>query len=251
MKKLLAFYFFIFLISAGVLFAETPEELYIKANSDYENGDYEKAISSYEELLDMNKVSLEVFYNLGNVYFKSKKIGKAILNYERALRMAPRDSDIQLNLRLTRAMAIDKINTQERGFILDAALFLYDRMNINELTVTCSILYFFIIMLLVFSIFFVAKRRKIFYTASVFGIILFIFFAFLLAKVHSENFVKSGIVITENIDVRSGPKEDYLLQFTLHEGTKVSIIKETQGWYEIELSRDLKGWIPKTSVAII
>ena len=57
--------------------------------------------------------------------------------------------------------------------------------------------------------------------------------------------------MAEKIDVRSGPKEDYLLQFTLHEGAKVSIVKDVQNWYEIELSKDLKGWIPKPSVDII
>ena len=60
-----------------------------------------------------------------------------------------------------------------------------------------------------------------------------------------------GIVIAEKTDARSGPKEDYLLQFTLHEGAKFSIIKDVQDWYEIELSKDLRGWIPKITVDII
>ena len=132
MKKILFFYFFIFLISRGVLVAaEIPEELYKKGNSSYENGDYEKAVSFYEELVKINRISPEVLYNLGNSYFKLKKIGKAVLNYERALRLDPRDRDIQLNLRLARSMSVDKINAPERGFVLAAILFLYDRMTVN------------------------------------------------------------------------------------------------------------------------
>ncbi len=231
--------------------ADSPEELYRKGNSSYENRDYEKAVSFYEGLLRINEVSPEVFYNLGNSYFKLKKIGKAILNYERALRLNPRDKDAHLNLKLAKEMTVDKINISERGFVLNALLFLYDRMNVNELSLVCSLFYLAIILILIFSIFFVDKRRFMFYTAGVFGAAFFILLIFLFAKIRNENFTKTGIIIAEKTDARSGPKEDYLLQFTLHEGTKISIVKEAQDWYEIELSKDLKGWIPKTSVNVI
>lgn len=251
-KKVIVFYFLIFFTSAGILLsADIPEELYKKGNLAYENKDYEKAISIYEGLINMDRISPEVFYNLGNGYFKLKRIGKAILNYERALRFAPRDRDIQLNLKLARAMAIDKIDTHERGFISNAALFLYDRMNINELTIAASIFYFLAVLFLIFSIFFISKRKVLIYVAGSIGTAFFIFILFLTAKTQSENFIKTGVIVAEKIDVRSGPKEDYLLQFSLHEGTKVKIVKRAQGWYEIDLSKDLKGWIPEASVDII
>ncbi|MBU1913012.1 MAG: tetratricopeptide repeat protein [Candidatus Omnitrophica bacterium] len=252
MKKVVTFYFLVFFIFTGRSIAvEGPEELYVKANSSYENMDYEKAASLYEGLLRMDNISPEVFYNLGNSYFKLKKIGKAILNYERALRLDPRDRDIRLNLKIARSMAIDKINTPEKGFILGAILFLYDRMTANELAAMCSLFYLAVVLFLILSIKFIAKRRLMFYTAAAFGAVVFILIIFLSVKINKENFTKTGIIVAEKIDVRSGPKEDYLLQFTLHEGAKVSIVKDAQNWYEIELSKDLKGWIPKPSVDII
>ncbi len=252
MKKVFTFYFLIFFIFTGISIAfDSPEELYVKADSSYENMNYEKAASLYEELLRMDNISPEVFYNLGNSYFKLKKIGKAILNYERALRLDPRDRDIRLNLKIAGSMAIDKINTPEKGFILGAILFLYDRMTMNELAVMCSFFYLDVIVFLILAINFIAKRRLMFYTAGAFGAVFFILFIFLYAKINKENFTKTGIIVAEKIDVRSGPKEDYLLQFTLHEGAKVSVVKDAQNWYEIELSKDLKGWIPKPSVDII
>ncbi|MEK6732179.1 MAG: tetratricopeptide repeat protein [Candidatus Omnitrophota bacterium] len=252
MKKILVFSFLIFFMSAGVLIAaEIPEELYKKGASSYENGDYEKAVSFYEQLVKINRISPEVFYNLGNSYFKLKKTGKAVLNYERALRLDPRDRDIQLNLRLARSMSVDKINAPEKGFVLAAVLFLYDKVAVNELTAVCSFFYLAVIFILIFSIFFVAKRKNFVYTAGSLGVICFIFLIFLSAKIRDENFTKTGIITAEKIDVRSGPKQDYLLQFSLHEGTEVRIIKEAQEWYEIDLSSDLKGWIPKASVDII
>jgi tetratricopeptide (TPR) repeat protein len=252
MKKIFAFYFLIFFIFIGILMAaDTQEELYKKGNSSYGSEDYGKAISIYEELIGMDKASPEVFYNLGNSYFKLRKIGKAILNYERALRLDPRDRDTRFNLRLARSMAVDKINITERGFVLNAILFFYDRMTLNELSLTCSFFYLAVILLLIFSIFFAAKRRGLFYVAGSLGAIALVFFVFLFAKAGDENFAKTGIIVAEKIDARSGPKEDYLLQFTLHEGTMVGIVKKVQGWYEVDLSRDLKGWIPETSVDII
>jgi len=252
MKKIVGLsVFIIFMLTCWALAEDNPEGLYKNGNLSYENGDYEKAVSFYERLISIDKVSQEVYYNLGNSYFKLRKIGKAILNYEKALRMDPRDADIRFNLKLARAMAVDKINISERGFILSALFFLYDMVSVNELSLMCSFVYLAIILILILSIFFVAKRGFMFYTAGAFGAVFIILFIFLFAKIRNENFIKTGIVVAEKADTRSGPKEDYLLQFTLHEGAKVSIVKEARGWYEIELSNDLKGWISKNSVDII
>lgn len=252
MKRIFVFYFLIFFMFSGILMAiETPEELYKKGSSSYENGNYAHAVSIYEKLIDMDQVSPEVFYNLGNSYFKLKKTGKAILNYERALREDPRDRDIRFNLKLAKTMAIDKIDMSERGFVLNAILFLYDRLSANELSGICSFFYLAIILSLLFSIFFTAKKKTILYIVSMLGVMASIFFVFLFSKIRDESFIKVGIIVTEKIDARSGPKEDYLLQFTLHEGAKVRIVKKAHGWYEIDLSKDLKGWIPETSVDVI
>jgi len=251
MKKIILFGLFISFIFANALFAQSPEEIYRKANLNYESEDYEGAVSLYQILIKKDRVSPEVFYNLGNSFFKLNKIGRAIVNYERALRLAPRDKNISLNLKLAKSMAIDKIEIPDRGFILSAILYLYDRMNINELSVFVSIFYLGIITLLIFSIFFAARRKTIFYSAGTAAVLLVMFTIFLVSKIHSENFVKEAIVTSKKVDVRSGPKDDYLLQFTLHEGTKARVVKERQDWYEIDLSGDLRGWLPKHSVDII
>ena len=251
MKKTVLFFIFMFFAVGSLGFAQSAEEIYRKANIDYENEDYKEAVSLYEMLLKMDRTNAEVFYNLGNSYFKLKKIGKAIVNYERALRIAPRDRDIRMNLDLAGNMTVDKIKTREESFLLKLIFLPYEKMNLNELTAIVSVFYLSIVALLIFSIFFAEKRRIIFYTTGVFAVFFMVFFVFLAAKINAENFVTHAVVISEKTDVRSGPKEDYLLQFTLHEGTKFKIIEERQGWYEIDLSKDLRGWLPKDSVEII
>jgi len=251
MKKIGIGTLFIFFILSGGVFAQSPDEIYQKANLSYEDADYESSVSLYEMLLKMDKVSPEVFYNLGNSYFKLKKIGKAILNYERAQQLAPRDRDVLRNLKLARSMTVDKIKTLERGFVLRIVLFLYDTMNINELSIFTSIIYLVAVIILGFSIFIVTKRRTLFYAAGTLGAILIIFLIFLVSKIYNENFVRKAIVISGKVDVRSGPNQDYLLQFTLHEGTKVRVVEEKKDWYEIDLSKDLRGWLPRDSVEVI
>ena len=251
MKKIILFFIFLCFIFGSPLFAQSPEEIYRKANMSYENADYEKAASLYEDLLKMDMVSPEVFYNLGNSFFKTKQIGRAVVNYERALRLAPRDRDIRLNLKLARSMSVDKIEIPERGFIVKLVLFPYDMMNVDELTAVTSLIFLAIILILIFSIFFIRKRSSFFYSAGVLAVLLIIFSIFLVSKLRSEVFTRHAVIISKKVDVRSGPKKDYLLQFTLHEGTGLRIVEERQGWYEIDLSKDLKGWLPKDSVEVI
>jgi len=251
MRRIILFLIFISFIFCGSLLAQSPDDLYRRANLSYEDEEYEEAISLYETLIQMDKVSPEVFYNLANSFFKLKKIGKAVVNYERALRLTPRDRDASLNLKLARSMTIDKIEILEKGFILNLILLPYDRLNIDELTLLVSILYLLITTLFIFSIFFVEKRKIVFYNIGALGILTFVLSIFLVSKIYNENFLKSAVVVSEKVDVRSGPKEDYFLQFTLHEGTKVRVVEERQLWYEIDLSKDLRGWLPKDSVDII
>lgn len=251
MRKIISIFALIFFIFCSIAFAQSAEEIYRKACLSYESENYEEAVSLYETLIGMDKLNAEVFYNLGNSYFKMRKIGMAILNYERAMRLAPRDRDIKLNLKLAKSMILDKIETPGTGFILNLALLPYNKFNINELTVFVSVFYLAIILVLIFSIFLAEKRRGLFYTAGAFMILCILFTIFLAAKIHSENVLKKAIVVSQKVDVRSGPKDDYLLQFSLHEGTALRVVKERQNWYEIDLSRDLRGWLPKDSVEVI
>jgi len=251
MRKIIPVTLCVFFIFCSIAFAQSAEEIYRKACLDYESENYEKAVSLYETLIGMDRVSAEVFYDLGNSYFKLKKIGKAIVNYERAFRLAPRDRDIILNLKLAKSITVDKIEIPKKGFILNLMLLPYNKFNINELTVFLLICYLAIILLLIFSIFLVGKKQGIFYSMGAFVILFILSAVFLFVKIHSERILKKAVVISRKVDVRSGPKEDYLLQFSLHEGTVLRVVEERQFWYEIDLSRDLRGWLPKDSVEII
>ncbi len=231
-------------------FAQSPQELYSRANINYENKDFVEAIKLYEEILSSGKESSQLYYNLGNAYFKSNKLGKAILNYERALRLSPRDRDIIENLELARTLVKDKIETPQPGFILSLILFFYEKLNLDELTLITSIFYLLSILSLILSIFLINQRRRNLVFSVISAAIFLIFAIFFVARLN-RNFSKEAVIIVEKVDVRSGPKEDFSLQFTLHEGTRLKIVNERESWYEIGLSKDLKGWLPRDTVEFI
>jgi tetratricopeptide (TPR) repeat protein len=91
----------------------------IAADSAYVKGDYKAAIEIYESLAANNGESADVYYNLGNAYYKSENIAKAVLNYERALLLNPDDEDIRFNLELARSKTVDKVAPEYKFFLMD------------------------------------------------------------------------------------------------------------------------------------
>ena len=103
--------FFALLFTASSLWAQTKAQ----ADSAYINKDYAQAIEIYESLLQDGE-SGEIYYNLGNAYFKQDELGRAILNYERALLLQPGNADVSANLDIARAKTIDKVNPNPEVF---------------------------------------------------------------------------------------------------------------------------------------
>ena len=94
------------LVLSGMLYAQVtdPAELFSKANKHYENSEYEEAISLYEEVTSRDIADKVLYYNLGNAYYRTENLGKALLYYERALKLSPRDEDIQYNIEFIRSL---------------------------------------------------------------------------------------------------------------------------------------------------
>src|SRR5947209_3472912 len=107
MKKYL--FLIIAFLNISLLFGQTNKELFYKANDFYQKRDYENAAKNYESITKQGYESAEVYYNLGNCYYKTNNIPLAILNYERAIKLAPGDEDIDMNLKIANLKIIDKI----------------------------------------------------------------------------------------------------------------------------------------------
>src|SRR5205823_2389862 len=106
------------LVSTPFLMAQ-PAAQFAKANQEYAAGDFKAAIADYEELVRFGQDTPNVFYNLGNAYFRKNNFGHAILNYERALALEPHHPEAEANLRIARdeARALELVpNRWERIF---------------------------------------------------------------------------------------------------------------------------------------
>lgn len=218
----------------------------------YANGDYKAAISLYEEMLKEGE-SADLYYNLGNVYYKEGQVARAILNYERALLIDPGQSDVRFNLELARQRVVDKIEPVGEFFLISWKNKLQYLMSVEEWAVTSIILFISFLLLAVLFIF--SRLRWLKKTAFFVGIFFFVFtiianlFAYSLNKKLTER--NTAILLTPTVTVKSSPDQSGTDLFILHEGTKIEIRSRLGTWSEIELENGNVGWLPTDTYEII
>lgn len=224
-----------------------------EGDSAYMRNDYASAIQIYENLLK-NGEAAEVYYNLGNSYYKADDIAKAILNYERALLLQPGNADIRANLEIARSKTIDKVIPVPEIFFVA-----WTKSLINSLSVDAWAklgVVFFILLLVSLYLFFFSKQIAGKKTGFIGGIV------FLALVVLSNVFAaqqkneltdrNAAIVLSPSVTVRSTPSESGTSLFILHEGRKVEIKDNTmREWKEIRLEDGKVGWVPASAVEVI
>ena len=225
-----------------------------EADKAYQENDFASAIAQYEAILEAGQESAAIYYNLGNSYYKSENMAKAILNYERALLLNPGDADTRFNLELAKSKTVDKVTPASEIFITTWIRSITNMMSESawaKLGIAS-----FILMLLGLSLYIFGKKviiKKI----GFIGAIVMIFFcvcANLFADSQKEKLVvrTSAIVMSPSVTVRSTPNESGTELFVLHEGTKIFVEDNTmKGWKEIRLEDGNKGWVPTESIEVI
>lgn len=219
-----------------------------KANALYESGDYASAVETYRQIIDSSMKHSAVYYNLGNAYYKSGDLGRAVLNYERARRLAPRDEDIRANLAFARTLVADQLPIAEEGAVWAAITGWYEALTVNEIAWAAWALFVALCVLGIVAIF--GRHRWALIAAGVIGVALALALVSLGLKVHGLNQDHAVIVVPE-VGVYSGPKDTYMLEFTLHAGTMLTIVEDREGWVRGELSGDFQGWLPAGAVEFV
>jgi tetratricopeptide (TPR) repeat protein len=239
----ITFYVLLLLVPTAV-HAQTSTDLttLAVANQLYEIGRYPEAAQTYEQLIAQGWHDAVVYYNLGNAYYRQADIGRAILNYERAARLAPRDADIRANLQLAREQLIDQI-TADESILNQLTLFARSWLTLNEMAVAAVTVWF----LLAFGWLVYRRRRTaVWRSVVVVTAVLLLGGIFSLGtRLYEETTRPVGIVVAAETAVSSGPGEQYPDQFTLHSGTAVHILEQRPQWTRITLPGDqLQGWVP-------
>ena len=229
------------LSSVTTSFAVTKTE----ADSAYARGEFQQAIKDYEALLKQG-ASADLYYNLGNAYYRSENITRAVLNYERALLLSPGDRDIRFNLQIAQAKTIDKIVPESEMFFFTWYRALVNLMSVDGwASVALVSLALVIILLLVYLFSDRVWLRKVGFFGGILMLLLFVL-SNIFAWQQKQNllFRKGGIVMTPTISVKSTPASNGTDLFILHEGTKVVITDSSmKDWREIRIADGKEGWI--------
>lgn len=246
MKKLINTLIILLILPLGI-YSNTfdTDSLLKSAEAAYIAKDYYSATTIYERVSDSGYSSLELYYNIGNAYYKQGEYPKAILYYERALLLDPTDEDAQFNLTKAKTYVVDKIEVIPEFFIKTW----FDRfmVSLNSDTWALFALCFFASSVVGFLLFLFSRQafiKRMVFIISVFFVIIFGVTGIFSVKTKKilENNV-SGIIMTPTVTVKGSPDMEGLDSFIIHEGTKVNVLRSLAGWYEVRIADGKQGWL--------
>ena len=243
MKKIL----FILLFSTQLFYAQNGFE---KGNNLYQKGKYEEAVSNYESVLKSKKQSAELYFNLGNCYYKLNKVAPAIYNFEKALLLNPNDKDFSNNLKFAQKLQIDDIKEMPKvGFNKVIQDFTASNHYNTWAWITVVFAFLFLVFFVTYYFSQTTLLKRTFFLGMIFtflGVIISISSS-IFEKTNFDN-DKPAIVFTEIIAVKTEPNSNASTAFMLHEGTKVHVFESIDNFKKIELSDGKKGWIERNAI---
>ncbi|NOZ60813.1 MAG: tetratricopeptide repeat protein [Calditrichaeota bacterium] len=234
--------------SAG--FADHNQYLFEQGNKLYQQEQFQEAIKNYESILHNGYESWALYYNLGNAYFRLGKLGKAILNFERAYRLNPDNEDVLFNLNLAKMRAVDNIPVPPLAEWMQKV-----KYALSMSVIIWLLLGFYFLTAILIAIRILLRQRlwqrltKILLVPAV--IILLLSGSLFYLRAHEETSVKYAILLVEKTDALGSPEEDGTVLFSLHEGVKFKVESYNDGWARIRLANGSVGWVKKDVFEII
>ncbi len=246
-------FIYIAILFTQILFAQSKadaQKLFQQGNNLYQKEQFEQAAAKYEQVLKQGLVSDEVYFNLGNSYYKLNKVALSVYNFEKAKQLNPTCSSIENNLTFSQKLAVDEFDVLPR---VGMDKLIFDTTSILHyntwawIGVGMAFLFFLAFAGYYYSNYTITKR--LFFSGM--AVILVLMTLSLLSagfqkKYRDSN--KSAIVFETVISVHSEPKETSPEITPIHEGAKVLIIEDVNGWNKVLLLNGVQGWLPKTAL---
>lgn len=228
---------------------QSIEDLFEQSNDFYTNGNYENAVLGYLDILESGFESAELYFNIGNTFYKLNNIPESNFYYEKAKSISPNDNDILTNLSFAQNLRIDKIEKLPVTELQNLKLSILDLLSEKGWSVSLITL----IWLMCFSfIFYIvsnnSKFKRLFFSISIVFLILCSLTIYINFEKKKLNEIKYAIVYDKEIEVWSEPNNISELKFLLHEGTKVKQLDIIQDWVNIQLENGTLGWIQLSSL---
>lgn len=251
MKNLVYIFILVFQFSFGQSPDESAQKVFEIANEMYKKGEYENAIQKYEFIeKSLKQESANLYFNLGNSYYKLNKVAPSIYYYEKALLLAPNNKAMKTNLAFAQKRTIDNIKVIDDIGFTKLIKKITSIFSIN--TWTWMSVAFSILTLLSFALFLYKEESAI---KRISFIAIFVALFLVILSFLSANFLtnfkakdKPAIVFEDTVEVKAEPKEDADNAFTLHEGTKVYVKETLDNYKRIQLTDKTEGWVLSSAI---
>lgn len=242
MKYLLTTIFVLSILVGGSALADNPAE-FDRGVQLYNTGQYDSALTEFKVLEDRDLVSSELFFNLGNCYYKTDQKGMAVAYYMKALRLDPRNDDIKANLNFVRSTLRDKFEDSLQNpiwsFVKNSSLAFHER----ELSWLIFAAFLIVVGILIFMIFYKEKNLTIIVVLIVVLVIGLIGTSMLAINLDMNYYTEQGVIIEPEVSILAGPGAISDVRFTAHEGLTFKILRQESGYYEGIFANRLKGWV--------
>lgn len=246
MKKLLT----IIVLLLSLLGNAQNEALFNRATDAYNDGDYPKAIEYYTGILENGQHSAELYFNLGNAYYKLNQIAPSIYNYEKALLLSPNDPEIKNNLAYAQNMTLDAIETMPETVLSKIYKNITQVLTFDQWSYAAVVfMILFVFLYIAFYYFTYATKKRIAFVGSIISLFISVI-AVLFAFVQYNDFKaeQPAIIFANEVRIKSEPNERSEQIFVLHEGTKVNILEELNEWKKIKIVDGKTGWVTSESI---
>jgi tetratricopeptide (TPR) repeat protein len=232
------------------LFAFQPDSLIKRGNNLYAKGAYNLAIDTYTQVIDSGYEAPELYFNIGNAYYKLNNITYSILYYERAKLLDPFDKDIKHNLALANTHVVDKIDIIPE-FFLKRWIKNLTNFTSSNIWAICSLTAFVLFLVLITVFLFSSGHiiKKISLWLAVLIIIISLsayYFSYKRKQLLTLN--NRAVIVTPTLTVKSSPNEEGNDLFIIHEGTVVNVVDSISDWNQIKISDGNRGWVRKSDV---
>jgi tetratricopeptide (TPR) repeat protein len=227
-------------VAVSPVFAQSDAE-FAKANLEYAQGNFKEAVSGYETLVRSGQWSANIFYNLGNAYFRAGDFGRAILNYERALALEPHHPEATANLQIARdeVRALEMQRNWPERYLQFA--------SINQFVITAAVA-FWVGLFCVVRLIFARRRSAIMVALLSFSVLVFVIAMFAIYELdHGSKGRGLAIVTGKDVQARLATADTANSVLALPSGSEVKILSTRGDWVYAALPNNLRGWIPAKS----
>jgi len=235
----------VFVLLCSIGFSQSAEELFSNANKLFQQEKYEAAIEQYKLIEELQLQSDELFFNLGNAYYKLNKVAPAIYYFEKSLKLNPSNTDAKINLAFANRMTIDAIDVLPKTIFQDfSEAIIYKLRYETWAKIAVGFSFFGALIFLLYHFSYSSRKKLLYFNVSILSaFLLVVSLAFAFKSYDYQVKRTEAIIFKQTIEIKNAPTLNSDTVFKLHEGTKVIVLDEIDDWKKIKLADGKIGWL--------